>query len=487
MQGFDMHGRTYSELPTTLPATIEDAIAVTREIGESYLWVDQLCILQDDASDKHNLITQMDRIYAHSVLTIVAADGDNADAGLAGLGTQRRIERQNFAVSQGFVLGQRLARYSLVLQRSRWYSRAWTFQEYRLSRRSLVFSASQMFFQCRQTVCFEDTWTGPHAIVDWDRIDERINAPARGRLYPHSGAWEAYRKIIEEYTKRSLSYVSDTVNALSGLLNTLSFELQGFHRGLPHSEFHRALLWQFPQGSFARHPASESREPSWTWAAWKHESHILESLGYMGGWLCGLGLYGSVEKRQAVAAYVIEYSGSITVTSMSSSNIEESSPRELPDLMPFSSMRTKLAAGTSLLCLYTYVAHLAVSESGLELGKLPGSQHEYLLLDSQDDIIGYIKLSQAQRRELGARQLMCVALSYSETLVSLNPALEEINCYKTWRSQDELNEHDGILSYATIMGLTRVSGYLERVGIGQVSRLAFMHDQIGGEQWVTIA
>jgi len=282
--------------------------------------------------------------------------------------------------------------------------------------------------------------------------------------------------------------VSDTVDALTGLLNTISIELHGFHRGLPSSEFHRALLWQFLQGSFARHEADQSREPSWTWAGWNHQSHLRASQGDLGGWLCHDGVYGGVEERQAVPTYVLELrSGSIKVTSLSSSNIKECSHRKLPDLAQSSSILTKLESGTSLIRLYTHVAHLAVSEHGFEFGDLPANYYEYLLLDFQDDIIGYIRLSQEQRREIGNRRLMCIALSYSKTLVSLNSALEDMNGYKDPSSDIESTEQDGTLSFATIMGLCRVRGFLERIGIGQVSRTALIQEQRGGEQWVTVA
>ncbi len=54
-------------------------------ISERYLWVDALCIVQDDPGDKHQQIANMDAVYAHGLLTIVNAAGADANAGLPGI------------------------------------------------------------------------------------------------------------------------------------------------------------------------------------------------------------------------------------------------------------------------------------------------------------------------------------------------------------------------------------------------------------------
>jgi hypothetical protein len=66
------------------PRTIQDAIDLTRALGFQYLWVDALCIVQDEEETKELLISNMDAVYGHAALTIVAASGLDADAGLRG-------------------------------------------------------------------------------------------------------------------------------------------------------------------------------------------------------------------------------------------------------------------------------------------------------------------------------------------------------------------------------------------------------------------
>jgi hypothetical protein len=65
--------------------TFKDATELTRLIGEDYIWIDALCIMQDDVEERTNTLQAMHRIYEEAVMIIVAASGENADAGLPGL------------------------------------------------------------------------------------------------------------------------------------------------------------------------------------------------------------------------------------------------------------------------------------------------------------------------------------------------------------------------------------------------------------------
>lgn len=137
----------------TTPRTIMDAIQLVKCIGMRYLWVDSLCIVQNNDDDKRQQITFMDSIYISAELLIVAAAGSDANAGLPGTGstarsvsqTIRKITRAQFITAQPSV--------QQVLDRSVWNRRGWTFQETVLSRRALVFSESLVYWSCQA-----DTW-----------------------------------------------------------------------------------------------------------------------------------------------------------------------------------------------------------------------------------------------------------------------------------------------------------------------------------------
>jgi hypothetical protein len=100
-QCLNLHVRNLEALSSRLEGysipiakTIRDAIDVTRRMGLQYIWVDSLCVVQhdefgeDDPSARLSQIEQMDRIFGHAALTIVAADGLDAAAGLTGISTK---------------------------------------------------------------------------------------------------------------------------------------------------------------------------------------------------------------------------------------------------------------------------------------------------------------------------------------------------------------------------------------------------------------
>ncbi|TVY55546.1 hypothetical protein LCER1_G002742 [Lachnellula cervina] len=64
-----------------LPPSFRDAVIVTRELGIRYLWIDSLCIVQDDLDDWRKESAQMDRIYGMSFLTIIAAGASHSQGG----------------------------------------------------------------------------------------------------------------------------------------------------------------------------------------------------------------------------------------------------------------------------------------------------------------------------------------------------------------------------------------------------------------------
>jgi len=115
------------ERDVTLPNTIRDAIDLVDDLGIQYLWVDSLCLVQDDPADLHKGLRAMGRIYELAGLTIVAACGSDANAGLPGVGARRRRRSKVLReVRPGVHLGV-IHSPDHLLKRSIYQTRAWTY------------------------------------------------------------------------------------------------------------------------------------------------------------------------------------------------------------------------------------------------------------------------------------------------------------------------------------------------------------------------
>lgn len=67
---------------SSLPKTFQDAIVATRALGVRFLWIDSLCIVQDDENDWWRESQMMGTIYEHAVLTLAASAAPDSTYGL---------------------------------------------------------------------------------------------------------------------------------------------------------------------------------------------------------------------------------------------------------------------------------------------------------------------------------------------------------------------------------------------------------------------
>ncbi|KAH6614061.1 heterokaryon incompatibility protein-domain-containing protein [Boeremia exigua] len=250
-----------------IPRTIKDAMHLTNLLGYRYLWVDSLCIVQDDSSDFARIVYNMDAVYNLATLTICAA-GEDAKSGLHGVTNGSRKLRQAIIRYNEEVHLMVTRPAEFFVEQSRWNTRAWTFQERVFSRRCLIFVDERAFFQCRQSVMCEDI----HMEDDISSNDSPMWSlevkDAMDRIFLEHPIRQ-YLKFVQLYTQRELTYSTDRLAAFSAIAARLSKSLNNtFCAGLPASHFDFALLWtpskQQPRASPARIPSFAS----WAWAGW---------------------------------------------------------------------------------------------------------------------------------------------------------------------------------------------------------------------------
>lgn len=112
-----------------LAQTIRDAMILTKSINERYLWVDSLCIIQDDDVEKSSHIKAMDQVYELSTLTIVACHGKDANAGLSGVSNKLRNLKRWTCTVEGLRLKLCMPSLPDSVRGAKWMTRGWTYQE----------------------------------------------------------------------------------------------------------------------------------------------------------------------------------------------------------------------------------------------------------------------------------------------------------------------------------------------------------------------
>jgi hypothetical protein len=133
------------------------------------------------------------------------------------------------------------------------------FQKYQLANRLLVFTPTgQVYFSCNSSVYSEDVIDGPALEME----PATFHGARTIKIQPNpEQPWSTYRRAVEAYTSRVLSYQGDALDAFSGILRSL-------HSGrcveaIPVAFLDVALLWQPSERLIRRESFS-----SWSWVGW---------------------------------------------------------------------------------------------------------------------------------------------------------------------------------------------------------------------------
>ncbi|KAK8004717.1 heterokaryon incompatibility protein [Apiospora arundinis] len=262
------------DLRALLPKTIRDSIALVPLLEERYIWVDSLCIPQDDEEVARRHISQMAAIFENASLTIVACDGHDAEFGLRGLRHSPRLKTRPgiLRLAPGVAL---TARTEVRIRDTPWSQRGWTLQEQIFSRRSLVFFKNTVQWMCRSAKYYEDVDAPPDLpaealIIDGGETRERLNPLELSLDVPDLSVLS---ELISYYSRRDLTYQEDVMRAFSSTFGAMQGAFpRGFIHGLPVSFFDASLIWRSSYGRMARRQVSRADAqcpPSWTWAGWK--------------------------------------------------------------------------------------------------------------------------------------------------------------------------------------------------------------------------
>jgi hypothetical protein len=278
---------------------IKDAVALTRAIGLRYVWVDALCIIQDDADDWLRESDQMGLVYSHAFVTFCGLNLNSCHETL--------LQRAP-AVSVPFrsTIREDVNGYYLIRLRpsstdwvngsphstrdrwlSRWNERAWTYQEEELSTRLLLFGSLKMHFRCGRCKWSEGDdnlreSSGRKILDDMTRIKQ-------GEL-PATRLYDIWLRIVYRYGYRSVTLQKDRLPAISGLAHIV-WETLGdqYLAGIWKGDIIRGLGWR-NEGRLAsrgrQNHIQDLRQrdyiaPTWSWASCSTNILIANPIGWL--------------------------------------------------------------------------------------------------------------------------------------------------------------------------------------------------------------
>jgi hypothetical protein len=311
-----------------LPKTFQDAIMVARYLGVRYLWIDALCIVQDDKIDWHREALSMGNIYQNAICTIAVHDAlDDSQGFLAdslrppasvSLGSNHNSADSTVSLRSNF---------RAAVEKSELSRRGWVLQERFLSTRTLHFTKTSVFFEDGRGVTSEEdapattsssarllsapvdnhsmttfsaaTYSDPVADTprtaipfaighggSWNQTDGANEfqlskawpmtwLPKKVEVRPfnaHARSWDimeytnSWFELLERYSTTQLTFESDKFPAISGLIKSFQKHTdECFISGIWVTTFHIGLLWAALRSPLRR--PKVRRAASWSWAS----------------------------------------------------------------------------------------------------------------------------------------------------------------------------------------------------------------------------
>ncbi|KAL1638107.1 hypothetical protein SLS58_008944 [Diplodia intermedia] len=273
------------------PKTIRDAILVTRALDLQYLWVDALCIIQNDTEDWATEASRMCDVYHNAYVTLIPFTSESCDDGFLDHRSSRPSIEIPFqsttspdTIRGSYFLHAALPHrdhywYGADVTQSQWRTRGWTMQEEHLSPRKLLFGATRTVFECADG---NTNWDRPPAGAPQRPEDLSLTSSTD---LPLPAAHKLWLEHATSYTDRALSDPLDKLPAVAGYARLFHTHFgrdndDQYVAGLWRSTLHAGLLWhRVPSRDAA--PASLAAllarlrhddttpyvAPSWSWAA----------------------------------------------------------------------------------------------------------------------------------------------------------------------------------------------------------------------------
>ena len=282
-----------------LPQTLRDAAVVAVRLGISHVWIDALCIVQDDIADWEKESVMMNAVYSNAIVTIVASCSTSSTSGLFNSMSQSgdSFEQRGLKLQSTLATGEPSTLYispsplhpqelDFTFDAAREgpdiFERGWTFQEWLMSPRKLYMTSLQLMWECGGGVQTEDglwTYQRPSRGLTqqfWLTLKLMALKPSN-QIATTSHTNRLWYKDIEcqSYSGRNLTNFSDRLIAVSGVAKL-------FKQASKLHYLAGTWLESLPGGLCWRSMAAAARSrpdyiaPSWSWASFDSAVEYLE-------------------------------------------------------------------------------------------------------------------------------------------------------------------------------------------------------------------
>ncbi|CAN8105075.1 unnamed protein product [Discula destructiva] len=274
-----------------LSNTFRDAITFTRSLGFRYIWIDSLCIIQDDAHDWAVESSKMAAVYSNGHLTLAGTHSANGHGGLFGPTADIEITGQTPGGEEYCVFFRERIDHHLeqcddelgkTMQLSNptklYYpllTRAWVYQERMLSARVVHFGHYEAFFECRSGIdceCSGIAYGGSTNAASMVQMKVE-HSHALGNLSEDEDEEAKYRcaqlwrTMVATYTSLRLTKSEDRLPAIGGLARDMAVSRKSrYLAGLWSDTLNDDLLWIVTAVSTKKPRVSPPIAPSWSWA-----------------------------------------------------------------------------------------------------------------------------------------------------------------------------------------------------------------------------
>ncbi|KAK4443114.1 heterokaryon incompatibility protein-domain-containing protein [Podospora aff. communis PSN243] len=265
----------------TLPATLLDAVTITRALKVRYLWIDTICIVQGPDGDFDTESRLMETVFSLAYCVIAASRASGTSSGFLSSRPSRDFMAINTSDSPNgttLYVAATIDDFQSDVIDGPLNKRGWVLQERALARRTIYFTATQTYFECGDGVRCESLtkMTNNQASFLGDP-----SFPTVALKFSKGGKIRLYEMLYKTYSALQFTKMWDRPIAIAGLEQRLvrAFKTHGGYGVFDGPFFGRSLLWkrdekaegnevmkaiEFPEGDRRYYHV-----PTWSWMAYQ--------------------------------------------------------------------------------------------------------------------------------------------------------------------------------------------------------------------------